>query len=66
MPKPTHKEWKAVQVLGTVCLYCSLLWCCATWNHFPGNEVGLNSAMIAAGSCVVLIFGMLGARWFGG
>jgi hypothetical protein len=64
MPRVPAKEWKTVQALAIVCLYLSLLWCCATWNRFPGNHVGLNSAMIAAGSCVVLIFGMIGAWWF--
>ncbi len=40
MPRVTGKEWKAVRVLGLVCLYCSLLWCCASLESFPGQSGG--------------------------
>ena len=39
MPRAPGKEWKAVQVSGMVCLYCSLL-CCAHLEPFPGQSRG--------------------------
>ena len=62
----TGKEWKAVQALGFFGLFAGVVWTCATWNEFQGNQPAVNSAMISVGSFVVLVSGELGAWWFHG